>query len=464
MYSFGIVLFELLCGRTSIIDDQDNKYLGPVVTFSYKEKILDEIIDPVLWKQMDPHSFNVYAETAYDCLNEERSRRPNIDEIVARLENALKLQMECLNAEHSIVAGEVEVTSSYHDKGSLTSISTRVESHVSKKTKSFLEDLSHLKLSFQDIASTTNNFAQENIIRTSKLGTIYKGRILHSKQFIDIIVKRFYEEYINDENKKIWKEISMLSSLKHENLMSLIGFCNEEHVKMIIYKNEANQSLKKYLSGQTLTWMQRLMICVGVAKALSYIHYDPGRDFSVIHCNIRSSNILLDEKWEPKLSGFEFSLKNTVDRRHHLLLTNDVIEDVYLDPKYRQLRGLTHKSDVYSFGVVLFEVLCSMSAEEKDEDKDTNEEENDEELGEGLLCQLAKSHVDGMIDPNLRKQMVTESLKIFSDTAYWCIKEDRGDRPHMDQVVKRLEKASELQWKHENPVNRTSSIQLKVRN
>ena len=94
VYSFGILLFELLCGRKSISDEQDNKYLAPMAIFHYREKILDDIIDPDLWKQMDPQSFNVFAKTAYDCLNEKRSQRPNINEILTRLERALKLQMD----------------------------------------------------------------------------------------------------------------------------------------------------------------------------------------------------------------------------------------------------------------------------------------------------------------------------------------------------------------------------------
>ncbi|GJS60802.1 kinase-like domain, phloem protein 2-like protein [Tanacetum coccineum] len=359
MYSFGIVLFELLCGRGSISEHPDNKYLATLAVFHYKKKILDEIIDPVLLKQMDPQSFNVFAKIAYDCLNEEGSQRPNIEEIVARLEIALKLQMERHN-EHSIVAAEVDVTTSYHDKHIriFDLHTTHVDSHVSKETKSFLKDLSHLKLSFQDIKSATNNFAQENIISEFRFGRIRKGRLLHSEQLIDIIVKRFYFENVKDESKKFWTEILMLSSLKHKNLVSLIGFYEDVDNKIIIYKKEANESLEKYLSDETFTWMQRLKICVGVANALSYLHYDPGRDFSVIHCNIRSSNILLDDdEWEPKLSGFELSLKNTVTRRHRILLTRDAIENIYLDPKYKKSGGVTHKSDIYSFGVVLFEVL-----------------------------------------------------------------------------------------------------------
>ncbi|GJW48412.1 kinase-like domain, phloem protein 2-like protein, partial [Tanacetum coccineum] len=455
LYSFGILMFELLCGRKSVVDHQDNKYLTPMAMFHYREKILDDIIDPDLWKQMDPQSFNVFAEIAYDCLNEERSQRPDIDEVVTRLESALKFQMERQNAEHSIVAAQVEVTSSNHDKGSLTSVSTHVDSHVSKETNSFLKDLSHLKLSWEDIASATNNFAQENIISKFKFGRICKGCLLRSEQFIDIIVKGFYFKYVRDESKKFWTEISMLSSLEHKNLVSLIGFYEDVVNKIIIYKKEAKQSLKTYLSDQTLTWMQRLKICVGVAKALSYIHYDPVRDFSVIHCNIRSSKILLDDEWEPKLSGFELSLKNTVARRQHLLLTRDIVKNVYLDPKYKTTGGVTHKSDVYSLGVVLLEILRGRSAVD------------DEELGEGLISELEKSHLDDMVDQHLRKQMDPESFRIFSEITYYCLQEERAKRPYIDQVVKRLDKALELQWKHENPelpknaVEGTSSNHLK---
>ncbi|PWA57457.1 protein kinase-like domain, Phloem protein 2-like protein [Artemisia annua] len=452
IYSFGIVLFELLCGRKSVNDDQDNKYLAPVAIFHYREKILDGIIDPDLRKQMDPQSFDIFTETAYGCLNEEQLQRPDIDEIVARLEKALELQMASKNRlEHLVAAAKVEGTSSSQEKGSVASISTDVESHVSKESLSSLKDLSHLKLSFQVIASATNGF--DNFIRDFRFGRIYEGRLLHSEQPIDIIAKWFPSGFVKDNNKYFWTEILVLSSLKHKNLVSVIGYHDEGDNKIIIYKKEANGSLEKCLSDQTLTWMQRLRICVSVANALSYIHYDAGRDFSVIHCNIRSSKILLDDKWEPKLSGFELSLKNTVARRHRLLLTRDIGKSVYLDPKYKKTGGVTHKSDVYSFGVVLFEVLCRRSAVLPNE-----------ELEERLLSQLAKSHLDDMIDPHLRKQMDPESFKIFSETADYCIQEERGKRPHIEQVVKRLEKALEHQRKRDNPVDRTSFNRLKGKN
>ncbi|GKA97183.1 hypothetical protein Tco_0825077, partial [Tanacetum coccineum] len=87
-------MFELLCGRKSVIANYTNKYLALMAITHYREKKLHEIIDWDLWKQMDSQSLNIFAETAYDCLNEERSQRPNIDEIVPKLEQALKLACE----------------------------------------------------------------------------------------------------------------------------------------------------------------------------------------------------------------------------------------------------------------------------------------------------------------------------------------------------------------------------------
>ncbi|GJW92238.1 kinase-like domain, phloem protein 2-like protein [Tanacetum coccineum] len=402
---------------------------------------------------MNPRSLNIFAEIAYQCLNEEQSQRPNMDEIVTRLEKALEFQLECENAEHSSVVDKVGGTSSGHEEGSASHFtSTGIESNSSLMKMSSQIYLSHSQLSFEDIESSTNNFAPENTIREKTVAWVYQGRMLHSGQFIDIVARGIYPKYQKDESKKFRMEKSMLSSLSHTNLVSFIG-CSDNNNMFIIYKKEANGSLDKYLSDQTLTWTQRLKICLGVANALSYIHYDAGRDFSVIHCNIRSSKILLDDRWEPKLSGFQLALKNTVPRRHRLLLTRDVIENVYLDPKYKKTGGMTHKSDVYSFGVVLFEVLCGRSAVLPDE-----------ELGEGLLSQLSKSHLDDMIDPHLREQMDPEAFEIFSEIAYYCIQEERAKRPHIDQVVKRLEKALQLQWKRENPVDRTSSNRLKEKN
>ncbi|GKE49189.1 kinase-like domain, phloem protein 2-like protein, partial [Tanacetum coccineum] len=236
---------------------------------------------------------------------------------------------------------------------------------------SSLKFLSHSQLRSEDIESATNNFASEYIIRDDRVKWVYQGRMLHSGQFIDIVARGIYPKYQNQESKKFRMEKSILSSLSHTNVVSIIG-CSDNNNMFIIYKKAANGSLDKYISDETHG------------------------------CKVP---------------------------RRHRLLTRDIVKNVYLDPKYKK----TRRSAVL----------------------------RDEELGEGLLSQLAKSHLDDMIDPHLREQMDPEAFKIISETAYYCIQEERAKRPHIDQVVNRLEKALQLQWKRENPVDNTSSNRLK---
>ncbi|GKC09479.1 kinase-like domain, phloem protein 2-like protein, partial [Tanacetum coccineum] len=193
---------------------------------------------------MNPRSLNIFAEIAYQCLNEEQSQRPNMDEIVTRLEKALEFQLECENAEHSSVVGEVEgTTSSSHGEGSASHFtSTGIESNSSLMKMSSQIYLSHSQLSFEDIESSTNNFAPENTIREKTVAWVYQGRMLHSGQFIDIVARGIYPEYQKEESKKFRMEKSMLSSLNHTNVVSLIGFSDKNDM-FIIYKKEANGSL-----------------------------------------------------------------------------------------------------------------------------------------------------------------------------------------------------------------------------
>ncbi|GJS73546.1 kinase-like domain-containing protein [Tanacetum coccineum] len=223
------------------------------------------------------------------------------------------------------------------------------------------KELAHLHIPLKQILKATNNFSDENLIREGGFGEVYKGTIFLYGRQINIVARRLHHRY-GQGKIEFWKEIMMLVSLKHKNLVSIVGFCDEEDEKIIINKIEAHESLDKYLSDPDLTWIQRLEICVGVARALSYIHYDAKRDFSVIHRNIKSSKILLDKDWKPKLSGFELSMRNTRARRNRLLLTQLSGTLGYVDPVYENTKSVTPKSDVYSFGVVLFEVLCGRRA------------------------------------------------------------------------------------------------------
>ncbi|GJR59733.1 kinase-like domain, phloem protein 2-like protein, partial [Tanacetum coccineum] len=234
-------------------------------------------------------------------------------------------------------------------------------------------------------------------------------------------------------------EISMLSSLKHKNLVSIVGFCNEVGVETIIYEYNFMGRLESYLSdSMLLTWVKRLKICVGLAHVLSYIHYDEQRDFSVIHRNISSYSVLLDKYWEPILWEFQHSMKIKASERHHAFHTHAVSSTKgYTDPTYLDTGSVNYKTDIYSFGIVLLELFCGR--------KSVSDYQDNKYLAPVAIFHYREKTLDGIIDPDLWKQMDPRSLNIFAETAYECLNEERSQRPNVDEIVTRLEKALELQ-------------------
>ncbi|GKC34166.1 kinase-like domain, phloem protein 2-like protein, partial [Tanacetum coccineum] len=309
------------------------------------------------------------------------------------------------------------------------------------------KEFAHLKVPFKNILSATNNFSEENSISISRFTKEYKGQLLWSGELIDITARRFNKD-LKDREQLFWMEISMLSTLKNKNLVSLVGFCDEIDLKIIIIKNETRGKLDNYLSDpMLLTWVRRLEICVSLAHALSYIHYDESRDFSVIHRSICSDAVLLNDDWEPKLSYFDFSMKIKASQRHHSFHTN-TFQGVngYVDPTYIETKTVSHKSDMYSFGIVLFELLCGRRS------IITNDKDN-KYLVPVALFHYREKILNDIVDPILWKQMDQQSFNIFVKAAHDCLKEERLQRPSIDEIVPRLEKALELQLERENTSN-----------
>ncbi|MFS7990837.1 putative protein kinase RLK-Pelle-CrRLK1L-1 family [Helianthus anomalus] len=241
--------------------------------------------------------------------------------------------------------------------------------------------------------------------------------MLRSGQITDVCARRFNCKYGHGDIE-FQTEITMISSLEHKNIVSFIGFCDEDNEKIIVYEHSVHGCLDQHLSGPNLTWFQRLKICLGVAHGLSYMHYD------VIHCDINSSKIFLDKDWESKISGFELSTKYPQSWKHRLLFSSS-FENTNITPKY----------DVYSFGALLFEVLYGM--------KPVKTEHG------------VKEEPEDSINPNLRNQMNGQSLTEFIRITYMCLHEHPMQRPTMGQIVKELEDVLELQSKHENLVRLT---------
>ncbi|KAF5770882.1 putative protein kinase RLK-Pelle-CrRLK1L-1 family [Helianthus annuus] len=310
---------------------------------------------------------------------------------------------------------------------------------------SLIQELDHLKIPLEHIRLATNNFSDDNFIGQGGFGRVYKGQLplsatatSSSKSIISVAVKRLDVKGLQGQHEFLM-EIVMLSSYKHDNLVSLVGFSDESDEKIIVYEHEVRGSLDKYLATTDLSWVQRLHICLGAARGINYLHYDVGEGHRVLHRDIKSSNLLLNENWEAKISDFGLSKIGPTNQEFTFLVTNACGTLGYIDPLYATTDVLTKESDVYSFGVVLFEVLCGRLAVIKTF--------NDERR---FLSKLAKLHykegkLDEIINPNLRKQMTPNSLQTFSRIAYQCLKNDRKKRPTMGLIVEELQNSLEFQ-------------------
>ncbi|KAI3692216.1 hypothetical protein L6452_32027 [Arctium lappa] len=301
-----------------------------------------------------------------------------------------------------------------------------------------MKEFEHLKVQLEAIILATNNFAAENFIGKGGFGKVYKGEIdVHSKGKSMVAFKRL-DRAFGQGNPEFWKEIMMLSIYRHENIVSLLGFCDESDEKILMYEYASKRSLDLYLNNNDLSWIQRLNICIGAARGLAYLHNPVGNQLRVLHRDIKSSNILLDENWNAMISDFGLSKLGPANQRFSFLVSNVVGTIGYCDPLYAETGFVTKESDVYSFGVVLFEVLCGRLCVS-----------NNNEKRQPLIGLARESYegnkINNIIYTKIKDEINTKSLKVFTTLAYRCLKRDHMERPLMTEIVRVLESALHYQ-------------------
>ncbi|GJY18446.1 serine-threonine/tyrosine-protein kinase catalytic domain-containing protein [Tanacetum coccineum] len=234
-----------------------------------------------------------------------------------------------------------------------------------------MKERHHLKIPFEEIKIATNNF--EDCIRKGGYGWVYKGQLLVSGVISTVAVKRL-NETLGQRLKEFLTEIDLLSGQHHPNVISLLGYCDDGKEKIIVYEYAERGSLDKYLrrSGITnstsLTWLERLKICVDAARGLDHLHNHAGEHQTIIHSDIKSANILLDENWVAKISDLGLSRLSLAGLDRSVVISYACGTPGYCEPEYIYNGGVKKESDVYSFGMVLFEAICGRLRNIKDDD------------------------------------------------------------------------------------------------
>uniref|UniRef100_A0A0E0J804 Protein kinase domain-containing protein n=1 Tax=Oryza nivara TaxID=4536 RepID=A0A0E0J804_ORYNI len=261
--------------------------------------------------------------------------------------------------------------------------------------------------SFDELKKVTNNFSEANDIGTGGYGKVYRGTLPTGQL---VAVKRSQQGSLQG-NLEFRTEIELLSRVHHKNVVSLVGFCFDQGEQMLVYEYVPNGTLKESLTGKSgvrLDWKRRLRVVLGAAKGIAYLHElaDP----PIIHRDIKSSNVLLDERLNAK---------------------------GYLDPEYYMTQQLTDRSDVYSFGVLLLEVITARKPLERGRYVVR-------EVKEAVDRRKDMYGLHELLDPALGASSALAGLEPYVDLALRCVEESGADRPSMGEAVAEIERIAKV--------------------
>lgn len=285
---------------------------------------------------------------------------------------------------------------------------------------------------FRELASATKNFRPQSFLGEGGFGRVYKGRLETTGQAV--AVKQLDRNGLQG-NREFLVEVLMLSLLHSPNLVSLIGYCADGDQRLLVYEFMPLGSLEDHLHDlppdkEPLDWNTRMKIAAGAAKGLEYLHDKANPP--VIYRDFKSSNILLDEGYHPKLSDFGLAKLGPVGDKSHVS-TRVMGTYGYCAPEYAMTGQLTVKSDVYSFGVVFLELITGRKAIDSTR---PHGEQNLVTWARPLFNDRRK--FSKLADPRLQGRYPMRGLYQALAVASMCIQEQAAARPLIGDVVTAL--------------------------
>ncbi|CAO1948070.1 unnamed protein product [Urochloa humidicola] len=317
-----------------------------------------------------------------------------------------------------------------------------------------LPELSHLGwghwFTLRDLEGATNRFAKSNVLGEGGYGVVYKGQLLNGT---DIAVKKILNN-VGQAEKEFRVEVEAIGHVRHKNLVRLLGYCVEGIHRMLVYEYVNNGNLEQWLHGVNqrgvLSWENRMKILLGTTKALAYLH--EAIDPKVVHRDIKSSNILIDDEFNSKVSDFGLAKLLNSDKSH--INTRVMGTYGYVAPEYANSGMLNEKSDIYSFGVVLLE--CVTARDPVDYSKPADEVN----LIEWLKMMVTNKRAEEVVDPNLEVKPPKRALKRAILVGFKCVDPDADKRPKMSHVVQMLEAVQNAYYQDQRKLSQVGSMDI----
>ncbi|XP_015578597.1 proline-rich receptor-like protein kinase PERK13 isoform X2 [Ricinus communis] len=284
--------------------------------------------------------------------------------------------------------------------------------------------------SYEEVMEMTDGFSRHNIVGEGGFGCVFKGQTSDGK----IVAVKQLKAGSGQGEREFKAEVEIISRVHHRHLVSLVGYCISDRERLLLYEFLPNNTLEHHLHGTpVLDWPQRLKIAIGSAKGLAYLHEDCNP--KIIHRDIKSANILLDDNFEAQVADFGLARLNDTTQTH--VSTRVMGTFGYLAPEYASSGKLTDRSDVYSFGVVLLELITGRKP------VDSTQPLGDESLVEWARPQLIRAMETGdlsnIVDLRLEKHYVESEVIRMIETAAACVRHSAPKRPRMVQVVRALD-------------------------
>ncbi|CAF1727670.1 hypothetical protein Bca4012_042740 [Brassica carinata] len=282
----------------------------------------------------------------------------------------------------------------------------------------------------RDLEIATNRFSKENVIGEGGYGVVYRGDLINGTP---VAVKKILNQ-LGQAEKEFRVEVDAIGHVRHKNLVRLLGYCIEGTHRILVYEYVNNGNLEQWLHGAMrehgyLTWEARMKVLIGTSKALAYLH--EAIEPKVVHRDIKSSNILINDEFNAKVSDFGLAKLLGAGKSH---VTTRVMGTFgYVAPEYANTGLLNEKSDVYSFGVLLLEAITGRDP------VDYGRPAHEVNLVEWLKMMVGTRRSEELVDPNIEERPPTRSLKRALLTALRCVDPDSEKRPKMSQVVRMLE-------------------------